>query len=154
MQSGEEKLLKDAAPALIADLLHRFGRARVRVDGISMLPAIRPRDVVLIGHCTIEQIRIADVVLFTVGSRLFVHRVVRIGSGHSGPPFVVTKGDTHSQEDLPIASSQLLGRVLALWRNGHARPEPLPYSRMASVAWMGATRFIQRATRVAAIGRS
>jgi len=154
VQSSAENLLTDAAPALIAEVLLRFGQARVRVDGNSMFPAIRPRDVLLIGRRTIEQIKPADVVLFTVGTRLFAHRVVRIGSDRSGSPFLVTKGDTHLREDLPIASSQLVGRVMALWRDGHARAETFPYSRVASVAWMGASQSIRLATRIASIVRS
>jgi len=154
MQSGAKKLLTAAAPALIFEVLRRSGQARVRVNGISMLPAIRPRDVLLVGHRTIEDIKPADVVLFTVGGRLFAHRVVRIGSGHSGSAFLVTKGDTHHREDLPIASSQLIGRVLALWRDGRARAEPFPYSRVASITWLGASRCIQLATRIASIARS
>ena len=148
MQSGAKELLTAAAPLLIADLLRRFGQARVRVGGVSMLPAIRPRDVLIVGSCTIEHVNPAEVVLFTIGNRLFAHRVVRLGSNPSGLLFVVTKGDTHRHDDLPIGSSQLLGRVLAVSRNGRLQAAPFPYSRVASTVWMRASRCAQLATRI------
>jgi signal peptidase I len=153
VRGGAEKLLTDAGPALIAEVLRRFGRARVRVDGNSMLPAIRPGDVLFIAPRAIAQIKPADIVLFRVGSRLFAHRVVRIGTGYSGAPFLVTKGDTHHREDLPIVSSQLLGRVLGVSRNGRGRAEPLPYSRIASAAWMAASNGLRLASRIASLRR-
>ena len=39
------------APALIAEVLQRFGEARVRALGTSMLPAIGPHDVLLVQQC-------------------------------------------------------------------------------------------------------
>jgi signal peptidase I len=148
VRSGAKKLLTDTAPALIAEGVDRFGQARVAVDGVSMLPAIRPGDVLLIAPRTITQIMPADIVLFTVGARLFAHRVVRIGTGQSGSPFLVTKGDTHRHEDRPIVASQLVGRVVGLWRDGRARAGPFPYSRAASVARMIGRLYARVASRV------
>ena len=118
MQGGQEELLTTAAPALIADVLRRFGNARLRVAGASMLPAIRPRDVLFVERRAIQQIQIGDIVLFALDDRLFAHRVVRRDVDEAGAPTLVTRGDTHRDEDLPIASNQLLGQVLTVTRNG------------------------------------
>lgn len=132
MQGGQEILLTAAAPALIAEALRRFGAARVQVAGASMLPAIRPRDVLFVERRAIQQIQIGDIVLFALDHRLFAHRVVRTGVDTAGAPTLVTRGDTHRDEDLPIASSQLLGQVLSVSRNGRTHAAPFPYSWAAS----------------------
>lgn len=147
MQVGQKELLTTAAPALVADLLRRFGAARVQVAGTSMLPAIRPRDVLFVERRPLEQIRVDDIVLFTLDDRLFAHRVVRADVDDTGCATLVTRGDTHRDEDLPITSSQLLGQVLTVWRNGRAIPAPFPYSRAGSLAWLAAARCLQLAFR-------
>jgi Peptidase S24-like len=150
VQVGQEELLTTAGPALVAEALRRFGAARVRVTGISMLPAIRPRDVLLVEPRALEQIRVDDIVLFTLDDRLFAHRVVRTGVDDSGGPALVTRGDTHRDEDLPITSSQLLGQVLTVWRSGRAIQAPFPHSRAGSLAWLAAVECLQLASRTRA----
>ena len=58
------------APALIAEVLQRFGEARVRALGTSMLPAIGSHDVLLVQQCSIEHVAVGDIVLFAVDLRL------------------------------------------------------------------------------------
>jgi len=115
--NGEEKLLiAAAAPALIADVLRRFGDVRLRVSGTSMLPAIRPGDTLSVRGCTIDDVVPGDVVLFTDRQRLFVHRVMRTHA-RCRVPFVVTKGDALAADDPPVLSSHLLGRVTDVQRD-------------------------------------
>jgi len=45
---GPSARLEEAAPHLLAELLRRCGEARIRVAGTSMLPLIRPGDVLLV----------------------------------------------------------------------------------------------------------
>jgi hypothetical protein len=131
MTRTHSQTLAIAGPALVAEVLRRFGEARVRVAGTSMLPALRPREVLLIRHCTIDQVVRGDIVLFVAGARLFAHRVVQICLD-AQPPFLITRGDTHHRDDLPVSSSRLLGRVAASSRNGRVRTQPFPYSRPGS----------------------
>ncbi len=133
MQGSQEVLLTTAAPALVADVLRRFGSAQLRVAGASMLPAIRPRDVLFVERRAIQQIQIGDIVLFALDDRLFANRVVRKDVDETGAPTLVTRGDTHRDEDLPIESSQLLGQVLTVSRNGRTHAAPFPYSWAASL---------------------
>jgi hypothetical protein len=109
-----------------------------------MLPAIRPRDVLVIEPRALQQIRVSDIVLFTLGDRLFVHRVVRKGIDETGAPTLVTRGDTHRDDDLPIVSGQLLGQVVAVWRGGRRHQAPFAYSSAASVLSLIAARCLGR----------
>ncbi|HMF61560.1 MAG TPA: S24/S26 family peptidase [Vicinamibacterales bacterium] len=148
MQVGSKELLTAAGPALVAEVLQRFGAARIQVAGTSMLPAIRPRDVLHVEPRPLQNIRIADIVLFTLNNRLFAHRVVRTGVDDAGSPMLVTRGDTHRDEDQPIASHQVLGQVLTVWRNGRAHQAPFAYSRAGSLAWRAAAFCLQIASRL------
>jgi signal peptidase I len=143
VQVGQKSLLTAVGPALLADVLRRFGAARVAVAGTSMLPAIRPRDVLVVERRTIHQIQVGDVALFALGHRLFAHRVVRTGVDQTGAPTLVTRGDTHGDEDLPIGSSELLGQVLTVSRNGRSLGTPSAYSRAWSFLALTAVRALQ-----------
>jgi signal peptidase I len=132
VQDGEEKLLMAAAgPGLLAEVLRRFGEVRLRVSGTSMVPAIRPGDVLIVRRCAIEDIDPGDVVLFRGGRRLFVHRVTRTLLG-SGPAVLMTKGDALRRHDPPVRSSHLLGRVTQIRANKPVLRDRLRYSRIGS----------------------
>lgn len=148
MQGGQEELLTAVVPALLADALRRFGAARLQVAGTSMLPAIRPHDVLFVEQCPIQHIRVDDVVLFSLDHRLFAHRVVRKGIDDTGSPTLVTRGDTHRDEDLAITSSQLLGQVMTVWRDGQAQPAPFPYWRAGSLVSRTAAWCLHLASRI------
>jgi hypothetical protein len=109
--------LEDVAPRLLAQVLDQCGEARIRVAGTSMLPSIRPADVLHIRSVDIGRVQRDDVILFEMGRRLFAHRVVQADS--RGPERVlITRGDMHSHDDPPVTGAHLLGRVEAQLRNG------------------------------------
>ena len=98
---------------LAAEILTRFGSARIRVQGSSMLPSIRPGDEVELRSPS-QQIEVGDVVAYRRAERLFVHRVVE--SNCHGE--LVTRGDTLPQPDAPVSESDLLGVVSSVRRSG------------------------------------
>jgi signal peptidase len=100
---------------LAAESLRRTGRLRLRVTGSSMLPAIRPGDVIEVRSRAAAAIQAGAVVLFERGGRLFAHRAIR-----SHGSFLVTRGDTHDREDEAIAEDELLGEVIEV-RRRHRR---------------------------------
>lgn len=114
-----------ARSALLADVLRRFGRVRVRATGNSMRPAIRPGDVLLIADCALGQIEPGDVVLFTRDARLFAHRVVDRCAGSNGSS-IVTRGDSNWHRDPAIGVDQLLGKVIAVQRGTTSSSPPGP----------------------------
>ena len=93
-----------------------MGRLRLRVGGSSMLPAIRPGDILEVRARRACGIRPGSVVLFERGGRLFAHRVV----GNEGGA-LVTRGDALADADAAIGDAELLGEVIAVERNGRSR---------------------------------
>jgi signal peptidase I len=82
-----------------------------------MLPAIFPGDTLVIEPANGESTGKGDIVLFHRDRRLFVHRV----SGKSGSARdlqIVTQGDGMPNPDPPVSSSQLLGKVAFVLRDG------------------------------------
>ena len=82
-----------------------------------MLPAIFPGDTLVIEPARSESVGKGDIVLFRRDGRLFAHRV----SGKSGSASdfqIVTQGDGMRNPDPPVSSSQLLGKVSFVVRDG------------------------------------
>jgi len=113
------QLLSTAADAARVGLavasLRATGRLRLAVAGSSMLPAIRPRDVLLVRRCDFDSVRKGDVVLFCRGDRVFAHRVIECA-----PHAMVTRGDAIAEADEPVGTQEFLGRVERVVRRGRA----------------------------------
>jgi signal peptidase I len=105
MQSGKNELA--------ATLVRSVGRLRLAVVGSSMLPAIQPRDLLLVRRCGTQAARVGDVVLYTRDERLFAHRVISSDGSR-----LITRGDALDAPDAPIGSDELLGRVERVVRRG------------------------------------
>jgi signal peptidase I len=124
---------------LAAEVLRSSGQLRLRVRGSSMLPAVWPGDVLLIGRIEAKAVALGDLVLYARDRRFFVHRVIgRIGdstisdsmisesttgeatTGEStlGESKTLTRGDAMPQPDLPVLAADILGRVAFLVRDG------------------------------------
>lgn len=99
--------------ALVAEAVLRFGRARIRVRGASMLPSLWPGDEVTIERADPAQARIGEVVVYLNGDRLFVHRVAGHVAGH-----LVTRGDALRSRDPLVAYGDVIGRVVLVERAG------------------------------------
>ena len=98
---------------LVAEVVHRFGSARIRVQGTSMLPALRPGDEIELRSTPSSNINPGDIVAFRRDERLVVHRVI----GRS-PDGLLTQGDALRHTDAPVSSDQLLGVVASVLRKG------------------------------------
>jgi signal peptidase I len=119
---------------LAGEVLRSSGRLRLRVTGLSMLPTIFPGDTLVIEPANSESVGKGDIVLFHRDCRLFVHRV----SGKSGSARdfqIVTQGDGMPNPDPPVSSSQLLGKVCFVVRDGRClEPARIPGFSMRAVA--------------------
>jgi signal peptidase len=98
---------------LAVQVVRSFGELHLRVTGSSMLPAIRPEDVLVVRRCGIEAVEVGDVVLAVRQRRLFAHRVI----AHSGA-WLVTQGDGIADPDPPVSASEFLGKVTNVLRGG------------------------------------
>jgi signal peptidase I len=141
--------MQEPGNGLAAELVRSTGRLRLAVVGSSMLPAIRPRDVLLVRRCAPTAARVGDVVLFTRDARLFAHRVVAAGD------ILVTRGDALAESDAPVQPSELLGRVERVVRHGRVmRPRaPRLGTRLAAKLFRRSARAGRMLARVDAARR-
>jgi hypothetical protein len=109
---------------LVAETLRISGQSRVRVMGTSMLPALRPGDILII-RARLAAPSPGDIVVFMRQGRLFAHRVVRVGKSQ-----LITRGDALPGRDPPLRGSEALGVVAGIIRDG---AQPLP-ARPPSIA--------------------
>ena len=128
--------ISSAKSDLVAECLRRFGYARLRVTGSSMLPSIWPGDVVHVEAAHPESLELGDIVLFRRGARLFAHRLLH-SPAHKNLNLFVTRGDALPSPDPPVSSSDILGRVasiVALGRRGNRPALPAEPNRALALA--------------------
>jgi hypothetical protein len=113
VQGGSQEFVT-AGSALVAELLARFGRVRIRARGTSMLPTIQAGDVLDIQSCSADQVLDGDILLVNRAGALRAHRMVS-GSGCNARS-VVTRGDAHWCPDDAVDGSEVLGRVVRVTR--------------------------------------
>ncbi len=108
--------------ALVADVLRRSGRLRVRllvrgvIYGESMLPTLWPGDVVQIESCSVEDVRPGEIVLARREDRLVVHRLV----APCTPNGFLLRGDCVPGPDPQYPPEALLGRLVRSAGDGRA----------------------------------
>lgn len=100
---------------LIADVAHSFGVVRLQVTGASMIPTIWPGDILTVRSCSIDELQLGQIVLCKQERRLIAHRVTRICGN-----LLITRGDTLRDNDPPIKTSDIVGQVVSLVRNGRS----------------------------------
>jgi Peptidase S24-like len=99
---------------LAVESLRSSGRLRLQVTGWSMMPTIRPGDIVEIERVSSECVSTGAIVLFARDGKLYVHRLI---ARLRDCDFFVSQGDAMVEIDPPFASSALLGRVRLISRN-------------------------------------
>ena len=93
------------------------GVIRFRAGGVSMLPTLLPGDLLEIERAAPAVFAVGDIVLFSRGESLFVHRLIAIDE--TGVRFS-TRGDSMGSCD-PEQNRTFLGRVVSVERRGHKR---------------------------------
>ncbi|HEU4387713.1 MAG TPA: signal peptidase I [Blastocatellia bacterium] len=116
----------------------------IRMSGTSMRPAIEDGDLVTVEPQGDQIARAGDVILYhSVRETAVIHRVVRIDRAQ-GEVVIITRGDASSQNDLPVPSHRVLGRVKMVERAGERIDvvSSRPRLRERLRAWL--TRLINR----------
>jgi signal peptidase I len=108
------------ACGLAGDVLRTFGQVRLRVFGTSMVPSILPGDLICVQRAGVSEISTGEIVLYLRDGRMFAHRVLDLVRG-GNDALLITRGDRLCQNDPPVSSSELLGRVTSLARGNFQR---------------------------------
>jgi signal peptidase I len=96
---------------LAAEVLRSGGTIRIRAFGTSMLPTIWPGDILQIESKPWHEFEAGDVVLVKREKNILIHRLV----SNDGLQWT-TRGDAMPQDDPPVASADVLGRVAQIQR--------------------------------------
>ena len=107
---------KTAAFSLLARALRRGETVQLAIDGQSMAPFLRSGDGVFVAAVAPEEIRRGDLIVVEREADWVTHRVVAIREGDW-----ITKGDHLPHLDPPVPAEAILGRVVAVERNGIRR---------------------------------
>ncbi len=103
--------------ALIADGLASGRVVRFCATGSSMHPTIRDGESIAVAPVAIERIVAGDVLLCQRRRRLLAHRVVRVMQ-HDGTRRFELRGDAMAACDPAVSADAVVGKVVAVWRNG------------------------------------
>ena len=92
--------------------LQRQRQFRLKSQGASMLPFLRPGDVVYYKRIKLHQYLVKDLVLVKKKSRYFTHRII-----YQNNRYMITKGDNNPESDGKINPDQIVGRAYQIKRN-------------------------------------
>ena len=117
---------------LAVEVLISGHRLHLRALGTSMLPSIWPGDLLTIEPAPEQEIAAGDIVLVARQNRFFIHRLI---DKHES--CWITRGDSLPQNDDPVASCEVLGRVSLIHKNKRKIvPEPRRSLFNRTLAWM------------------
>ena len=114
---------------------------RLRVDGTSMLPSLKPGDVVVLKPVEPEQLQKGDLVVVRREHDLVTHRLI----GQQAGQWLI-KGDNCRYPDPPAAEMMILGKVIAIERSAEKFNLQEPYWQtvnrwLARLGWLEALVF-------------
>lgn len=104
----KHKIIRDIGFSLLAE-----GRImKVRADGYSMFPSLKPGSVIYIQPVTGDTTPFpGEIVAWKRESGLVVHRLVRILK-NDGNILFITRGDSCTIEDKAVGADQVVGKVI------------------------------------------
>lgn len=90
----------------------------ISVTGASMFPVLLSGDKVLVKRSSLEDLKAGDIIIWSNESlKLVAHRIISIEAS-STPPLITTKGDLRIEADPPVAIDKVLGKIVAVLREG------------------------------------
>jgi hypothetical protein len=105
------------SPEQLCRALATGGAVWLRVSGKSMVPWVRPGDILFVRRAVFQHVSPGQVVLVLSRRQLVVHRVIGRCRAASGPA-LLTKGDAVADADPRVSPAELLGRVEWIERGG------------------------------------
>jgi len=119
------------------DLMGRGGReGAVRVQGQSMLPTLRPGQLLAVDFAP-QRLAVGDMLVFRQVDMLLVHRLLGSARPLEGHRRLRTRGDGVLNLDPPVELDRVVGRVVAIendgcWRSVRQRPARI-YARLLAL---------------------
>jgi len=123
---------------VVTDLLRRGHSVRFRASGASMHPTIREGEAITVSPVRPAAIRRGDVVLYRVGPGVIAHRVARVAQKPTGALVFIPRGDASQGRDEPVEETAIVGKVVAVERDGRALDPAAVRARARAVAWAAA----------------
>ncbi len=114
---------------LYQEVLEKGSCLRFRALGGSMVPFIRPGDLLTTKTVNPIDISTGEVLLYQRQGRSFVHRLIKKKT-INGTPLFITRGDHLTFCDPPIPGSQILGKVISIERSGRTIHLDTPLQQM------------------------
>jgi len=109
-------------------LLDARGIVTFRTAGNCMFPRIRPNDRITVAARRLEEISVGEIAVFRRDNRIIAHRVVEVGE-NDGVPYLVTRPDRASLNEMPLHAADVLGVVTRVQRrNRDVDPSARPLS--------------------------
>jgi signal peptidase I len=102
---------------LVRETLRMCGIVRLRVTGLSMIPALWPGDVLVFERCGPHEILMRDIVFYMREGAVVAHRMLALKSSEGGLQ-IFTKGEALAETDPPVAAEEVLGRLKEIIRGG------------------------------------
>ncbi len=106
----KHKIIRDIGFSLLAE-----GKViKIRADGYSMYPSVKPGSLVHIHPVTEDTASMpGEIVAWKRESGFVVHRLIRIIK-NDGNILYVTRGDSCKNEDAPIGAYKIVGKVIRI----------------------------------------
>lgn len=121
-------LKREDFASITQEVLGRGRTLRFRAKGGSMSPFIRNGDVVEVVPLE-GKINLGNIVLYRSSyGNTVIHRVIQ-----RGKKSIITKGDSVPNSDQPLLSKQVLGRVVAIEKNGWRIRLDTPPGRLLNI---------------------
>ena len=134
---SELRLESGGFESLADEVLSKGDNLRFRARGISMQPFIRDGDILEIQPNAGVQFRTTDIVLCkSPKGHLVAHRVIGTEI-ENGRGVLIIQGDALGQPDGNIDPGEVLGRVVAVIRDGEYKRVDTPFMRFAARLWIG-----------------
>gem|GEM_PF-277756 len=100
----------------IRDTIKKTGSFRFQTQGNSMFPFILDGDEVIIERIEPEDLRPGDVVMYVRGSKMVIHRIIKIYTTITLRKLFILKGDNLSYTDQPVWQEDIGGKATRIIR--------------------------------------
>ncbi len=99
------------------EILREGSLLRISTVGSSMYPVSRSGDIITVRPTRAVDVSAGDVILYNAGRRMVAHRLVSKRK-ENNQVVLICQGDTFMRPDPSIQPEQVLGKVVAVSRNG------------------------------------